>query len=106
MEDKKVYATKVEVFDKKTKESVKKSLFFKSENGKVSQVAEHDFDFDVNSLLPGNKNLSGFTTILPSVAIKLSIIKKNLILMRTRMVTFILKVSITSANTFLKYMEI
>lgn len=47
--------------DKKTKESVNKSLFFTLENGKINKIAEHDFDFDVDLLVPGarGKNLPG-----------------------------------------------
>lgn len=48
--DKKVYSTKVEVIDKDTNESVKKSLFFNFENGKLKQIVDGSFDFDVSYL--------------------------------------------------------
>ncbi len=40
-EPKKIYGAKVEVFDKITKESTRKSLFFGFENGRVAKVADH-----------------------------------------------------------------
>lgn len=48
--------------DKKTKETVKKSLFFKCDSGKVSKIVDQDYDFDVSYLLPkGNtKKIGGF----------------------------------------------
>lgn len=59
LEDKKAYGAKVEIIDKRTKESVKRSLFFKLENGKVKQAIDHDFDFDVDQLVPGKSQNSG-----------------------------------------------
>jgi len=57
--DNKVYGCKVEVFDKVQKESVKKSLFFNFKDGKINQIAEHDFDFDVTNLTPNYRPVSG-----------------------------------------------
>lgn len=54
-EDKKVYGAKVEVIDKKTKESVKKSLFFKFDNGRLGKIIDQDYDFDVKNLVSSGK---------------------------------------------------
>ena len=45
----------------KTQDSIKKSLFFSFENGRVRQVADHDFNFDVNLLLPGKSIITSET---------------------------------------------
>lgn len=39
----------------KTKDSIKKSLFFRCDGGKVYNVVDHDYDFDVEYLLPKGK---------------------------------------------------
>jgi len=63
-EDRKVYGTKVEVLDKDTKQSVKKSLFFSFENGKIRNIVDYKFDFDAEELFEGERkkiNRSGYT---------------------------------------------
>ena len=53
------------MIDKKTKDSVKKSIFFTLENGKIGKIADHDFDFDVKKLVD-TKNISigGISSII------------------------------------------
>lgn len=40
--------------DKNTNDSLKRSLFFSFDNGKLHQIVDSDFGFDVNYLLPGS----------------------------------------------------
>jgi hypothetical protein len=43
------------VLDKNTKQSVKKSLFFSFENGKVNNIVDYKFDFDIEELVQDAK---------------------------------------------------
>ncbi len=49
-DDKKVFGAKVELFDKKTKQTFKRSLFFHFQNGQVAKAADGDYDIDIKKL--------------------------------------------------------
>lgn len=65
-DERKVFGTKVEVVDKQTRESVKKSIFMTFENGRVANVVDHDYDFDVRDLVQKDRaggNLGGIGAV-------------------------------------------